>query len=214
MFFHSSVLWMRVEDNKGINKGRKIKWRKNSYISGKIDEFTTRRLKKKKTKKKGQWLARAVIPQLGGRRQKLKLSVMAGLHIRVTEKQWPSSYGDGLAHASGGDCSHVHSVSGPEGMWIVLWTQGGSPSVRHSSRKLLGLMCFSLSLSFLHAFLGPKGRYVSPKIFKTGVWIISGTFSGAWHLWKASAEEIQELRYTSALRHEHKMQLRYPKASA
>lgn len=76
-------------------------------------------------------------------------------------------------------------------------------------------MCLSLSLNFLGPFLGPKGRYVSPKIFKTGVWIIlaAGTFSRAWHLWKASAEEIQELRCTSALRDEHKMQLCYPKTN-
>lgn len=214
MFSHSSVLRMRVEDNKGINKGRKIKWRKNFYISSKTDEFTTRRLKKKKKKKKGQWLGLADIPKWGGKKHKLKLSVMGSLHIRVTEKQWPSSYGDGLAHTSGGDCSCMSSISGPEGVPTARWTWGDSPSVQHSSRKLLGLMC--LPLNFLRPFLGPKGRYVSPKIFKTGVWVISaaGTFSGAWHFWKASAEEVQEQRYTSALRDGHKMQLRYPKASA
>lgn len=88
MFSDSSVLRMRAEDNQGINEGRKIKWRKKSYISSKSDELTTRRFKKKK--QTVQWFALAIIPKFGGRRHKLELSVPGSLPIRVTEKQYLS----------------------------------------------------------------------------------------------------------------------------
>lgn len=79
---------MRVEDNKGINEGRKIKWRKNSYISSKSNELTTRRFKtKRKKKKEAQCLALANIPKFGGRRHKIELSVLGSLPVGVTEKQ-------------------------------------------------------------------------------------------------------------------------------
>lgn len=50
MFSPSSVLQIRVGD-KGINKGRKIKWRRNAQLSSTSDEFTTNRLENKEGKK-------------------------------------------------------------------------------------------------------------------------------------------------------------------
>lgn len=51
MFSPSSVLQIRVGD-KGINKGRKIKWRRNAQLSSISDEFKTNRLENKEEKKK------------------------------------------------------------------------------------------------------------------------------------------------------------------
>lgn len=88
MFFPSSVLQIRVGD-KGINKGRKIKWRRNAQLSSISDEFKTNRLENKEEKKKkkrtGRQLAPPVTFKPGDRRHKLKLSVMGSLHISSTE---------------------------------------------------------------------------------------------------------------------------------
>lgn len=97
MFFPSSVLQIRVGD-KGINKGRKIKWRRNAQLSSISDEFTTNMLENKEGKKKKRT----------GRQKTQAKAICDGKFAHQQHRIAAE------AHTSGGDYSHMSFMSGSE----------------------------------------------------------------------------------------------------